>query len=312
MDIRMKDITKIGSYKEISQNLEGFIEETKKLMNKLKEKCMRDERNLTCFNILRKSISVADGLSKFEFMPIEAVGFFTRLAFEINVVTRYIIKSDENLKTFTTEALQDEIDIYKGIISFAESGDPRVAVLQEHIVKCGNIATKHHRTLKRPLLTGKIVDKIGGLEDYNGLYKFYCKYSHATSYSINKSPETTNSLEFFNILIGNAQKYLFNTYKLIDDEVKKQVSTDKYAIVVYEDAIINARIYDGKMKLYDSMFNQLYDGSGNLNTIDSMLLEEEKNSDMQKLIRYIKSDDKLYEKILGTKQDPTVIKYKKI
>ena len=309
MDRRLKDITQIGSNQEISKHLEAFIEKTKELMSELQDKCIRDERNLVYFNILRKNMSVADGLSKFEFMPIEATGFFTRLAFELNVVTRYVIKSDENLRTFTTETISDEIDIYKGIISLADSGDSRVAVLQEHIEKREKIAIKHHRTLKKPLMTGQIVNRIGGLEDYDGLYKFFCKYSHATAYSINMDPESINSLEFFNMLITNAQKYLFNTYKLIDDEMRKQISTDKYAIIVYENTIINARIYDGKMKLYNSEFNELYDGSGNLNMIDNMLLAEEKTIDMQKLIRHIKRDDKLYEKILGTKQNPTVIRY---
>ncbi|KAF2340566.1 DUF5677 domain-containing protein [Flavobacterium tistrianum] len=52
-------------------------------------------------------------------------------------------------------------------------------------------------------------------EEYLGFYKFYSKYVHPTSWSINVDDETKNSNEFKSILLVNNQKYLMDSIERI-------------------------------------------------------------------------------------------------
>lgn len=226
--MQIKDFTKVGSYEDIKNNLLKVEKESEELMKYLRLNLERTERNLVYFNILRKVASLAKGMICFDTVPIEVLGFFARTCFELNLRTRHVIKSDTNLNQFIYELASDELDIYKGIKMMVneETSPSDIATIDQHIQKIYQVVDRHNIVLKDPLSVHKMARDTNQKDEYDTVYRLFCKYSHPTSYSINKDPDAFECMEFLNILIIHAQRFLFDTLGRIANEIKVDASEE--------------------------------------------------------------------------------------
>lgn len=220
--IKMKDIIKIGTMKELKQNIDFMIGQVEALTKEIKNKDVKNEKIIVLNNIAMKLMEYLKCYKTCIEYNMEVVGFLTRNLFELNLVTRFVLIDNKNLKGFISELFIDKIDIYKGAMKLSENlANINYAILVNEVEEIQRKAIEKGYELKKLPNKKDMALKVGVLNEYESFYKFFSKYSHATSFTINGDPNETDSLEFRNILIIQAQKYVGSTFSIIKEELGK-------------------------------------------------------------------------------------------
>ena len=156
--------------------------------------------------------------------PTELLGFITRCLFELNLITRYVLMNEKNLKRFIAQTGEDKIEILEGILKFREdSSEENVKIIEEEINRLKTIKQKYNLTPIKSLPRFKDIAQTVGLEkEYKALYKLFSKYVHPTPYIINGNPEEIHSNEIRNIFLINAQLYAKDTFQRIKEVLRKE------------------------------------------------------------------------------------------
>lgn len=185
----------------------------------------RTERNLVLYNLLGKVRLYLYCLASSLSAPTEQIGFLTRSLFELNLITRYVLMGEENLKRFVSETALDRIQILEGLLELRQDSSKEAEkILEEEIARVKALVKKHCLTLQKPAHINTIAKMVGIEYEYKALYKLFSKYVHPSSYIINASPEEINSNEVRNIFLIQAQIYAGDTFQRI-----KQITTSGVA-----------------------------------------------------------------------------------
>lgn len=220
--IKMKDKIKIGKVEDLKNNIGEMINKVEALSKKIKAKDVKNEKIIVLNNIVVKLIEYLEVYKICIEYNVEILGFITRNLFELNLVTRFILRDDKNLKTFISELLTDRKDICEGFMGLSENrANNSYAILINQVREIEKKANEKGYELKKPTKVFKMAKDVEVLDEYNIFYKFFSKYSHATSFVINADPSEKYSIEYRNILIIQAGKYAGDIVYIIEKELKK-------------------------------------------------------------------------------------------
>ena len=223
---RLRDIVKFGDISEIRNTLESSVSLIDKHMEFVRANLERTERNLVLYNLLAKTRLYLYCLMTSLTGPTELLGFITRSLFELNLITRYVLMNEENLKRFVAQTAEDKIKILEGILEFRkDSSEENAKILEDEINRVKTLKQKHNLTSIKPLPTFRNIARIVGLEkEYKALYKLFSKYVHPTPYIINGSPREIHSNEVRNIFLIHAQLYAGDTFQRIKEVTNGNVA----------------------------------------------------------------------------------------
>jgi len=223
---RLRDMVKFGDLSEINNILKSNISLIDKHLEFIRTNLERTERNLVLYNLLAKTRLYLYCLMKSLNEPTELLGFITRCLFELNLITRYVLMNEENLKRFVAQTGEDKIEILEDILEFREdSSEENVRIIEEEINRLKGLKQKYDLTSIKSLPSFKNIAHIVGLEkEYKALYKLFSKYVHPTPYIINGSSEEIHSNEIRNIFLIYAQLYAGDTFQRIKEETYGNVA----------------------------------------------------------------------------------------
>ena len=223
---RLRDIVKFGDLSEINNILKSKISLIDKHLEFIRTNLERTERNLVLYNLLAKTKLYLYCLMKSLNEPTEQLGFITRSLFELNLITRYVLMNEENLKRFVAQTGEDRIKILEGILEFREdSSKENVKIIEEEINRIKTLKQKYGLTSVKSLPSFKDIAHTVGLgKEYKALYKLFSKYVHPSPYIINGSPEEVHSNEVRNIFLIHAQLYAEDTFQRIKEETYANVA----------------------------------------------------------------------------------------
>lgn len=137
---------------------------------------------------------------------VSILALCTRNIYELNLRINHISENDENLKKWLAESIQDEIDIYEGILQLERVHNKHDHIVQNEISRLKSLADKHSLELKKFSSTGSIASDLNERNEYNAVFKLFSKLVHPTSYLVNKK-QSTETLATFNFLIVHNQLY---------------------------------------------------------------------------------------------------------
>lgn len=219
--IKMKDIIKIGNIEEIKHNFDFMEKEVESLIKEIRKKDVRNKKIIVLNNTAMKLMEYLKLYKTCIEYDMEILGFLTRNLFELDLTVRFVLKNENNLKQFISELFSDRKDIYEGLMSLSENrANNSYAILANQVKEIEEMASDKGYELKRPTKVFKMAEEVDVLSEYKAFYKFYSKYSHPTSFSINGDPNEKDSLEYRNILIVQAQKYLGSIFFIIKRELE--------------------------------------------------------------------------------------------
>ena len=147
---------------------------------------------------------------------LDLVAWAARNAFELNLLVRFVLLSDDNATRFLAESAKDEQQVLEGFLSLsnASTGEARRAV-ERRVAHIDDLAKKHGLQLLKPLQTAKLAGLVGCSEEYEGMFKFMSKYVHPSSWLVNRPSSETQSDVYWNALVVHAQLYAMDAYERI-------------------------------------------------------------------------------------------------
>lgn len=224
---RLRDIVKFGDLSKKSNALRSNISLIDKHLKFIRTNLERTERNLVLYNLLKKTRLYLYCLMTSLDGPTEQLGFITRILFELNLLTRYVLMDEDNLKRFVAQTGDDKIKILEGILEFLQdSSEENAKIIEEEINRIKTLKQKHNLTSIKSLPNFKDIARIVGLEkEYKALYKLFSKYVHPTPYIINGSPEEIHGNEVRNIFLIHAQLYAGDTFQRIKEVIYSNIAT---------------------------------------------------------------------------------------
>lgn len=180
------DIAESGDLSEMTRFIESYVSLIDENLKLILANLDKTERNTVLYNLLLKLRLYLHCLMSSLMGPTEQLGFATRSLFELNLITRYVLMSEENLRRFVAESMVDMIQIFEGLSEAAHiSSKEDVRIYEQEIARSKAFAKKHNLPLKKPNPIRDIA-KVVGLElEYKALYKLFSKCVHPSSYSIN-------------------------------------------------------------------------------------------------------------------------------
>ncbi|MGG22252.1 hypothetical protein ED991_02885, partial [Salmonella enterica] len=220
----LREFVKHDSIKNIQRNLFKIDSNYKRLIHFCSgsKNIERTNKNVALTNIAKgthRSLSLlANNLS--DDYDITLVALCTRNIFELNIRLRSIVKDENSLNTWMSEMVMDENQILDAISTIANDNHAAELELFENKKRLNNsILDKHDlKSVKSPETVKSIAEKVGELEEYAALFKLFSKLLHPTSYLIN-SHSTAGCIDNFNILIVSAQKYAFDLFERLRNEL---------------------------------------------------------------------------------------------
>jgi len=188
------DIVESGNLAEVV----GFIKSNVALIDQhlefIQANLGKAERNFVLYNLLAKVNLYLYCLMSSLSGPIEVIGFISRSLFELSLITRYVLMSEENLIQFVAESAVDKVQLLEGLL---ETGDiaykEDVELIKEEIAKLKTTPEKFNFPSKKPNSIKTIARIVDSELEYKALYKLFSKYVHPSSFSINLGSEALMS-----------------------------------------------------------------------------------------------------------------------
>lgn len=219
MDDSLASKLRMGSQVDVARQLGVIATQFSEVADLIAVRIPRAQQSLALLNLSRRFAHELFRLERLAGEGIDLVAWCTRNAFELNLLVRYVLLSDAMAGAFLGESAKDEQQILEGFATFAngQSSEAR-AVVQSRIEDIGKLASKHGIQLRKPKSTSDIAKEVGCADEYAGLFKFMSKYVHPSSWLVNRKPEDTQSLEYWNVLVIHAQMYALDALRRINEQ----------------------------------------------------------------------------------------------
>lgn len=223
-DMKLGDIVSIGTNKDVGHNLKHMEGAFLSICNWIRSNSPRNERNVTLFNLLASSAQYLGVASTSLESHVSILALATRSLYEINLRTRSVILSEENMRQWHSEAVTDKIQILEGLEGLLEletvnDMTTQRAILRAEVERLSALPEKYKLpTVKKPLDAGVIANDLGLSREHKSLFKLITKLVHPSSYLTNDYGNAASS-ETKSILQIHAQLYAWDTFSRICDVV---------------------------------------------------------------------------------------------
>lgn len=220
-DKKLGDIVCIGTNKDVGHNLKQMEGEFLSICDWIRSNSPRNERNVTLFNLLASSAQYLGVASASLESHVSILALATRSLYEINLRTRSVILSEENMRQWHSEAVTDKIQVLEGLLELDTVNDMTTqrATLRAEVERLTAIREKYKLpTVNKPLDAGVIANDLGLSREHKSLFKLITKLVHPSSHLTNDYSNAASS-ETKSILQIHAQLYAWDTFSRICDAV---------------------------------------------------------------------------------------------
>jgi hypothetical protein len=204
----------MGSWAELRDAVGGACVRYDQLGQAIRAKCSRTERNLVLFNLCaRSSIELTRIHQALDDSP-DLIALPARNLFELNIIVRYVLTSDENLARWVAEVATDERAILEGILKLSQGDSPEAErPLRERLTQIDATLKRQGKSARPTQQVSALATAVNLKMEYDAFFKLYSKYVHPSSWFVNSPPERLD--EWKSILALQAQLYAADTFARI-------------------------------------------------------------------------------------------------
>lgn len=209
--MRMKDVTKTGSWADLRVALDGFCDRYDQMLELIRSSRGRTDRHLVLFNLCARNHQELDRLRRSLDEPSEVLAWVARNLFELNLIIRFILISNENLQRWMGEMAGDEKDILQGVLGLSDGSSKSLeAPLQDRIAAIDGLLKRHGLQAYKPLNTRQLAESVNLVSEYLAFFKLYSKYVHPSSWLLNAAPSRRE--EWKGVFAMQAQLYAGDSF----------------------------------------------------------------------------------------------------
>ncbi|ETK24515.1 DUF5677 domain-containing protein [Pseudomonas sp. FH1] len=220
-NLPIKDYVTSGSEGDLKLALENLQDKIALMMDWVDANCIRNDESIALLNLLSANSQCANIFHTSIGNHISILALATRNLYELNLTTRSIIKSKENLNNWNSEAITDKIQVLEGILSIHTASDlpQQRKILTTEINRLKDLRKKYELPeIKTPASAGQVAKDLESTDEHKSLYKLFSKIVHPSSYLVNDHKNSA-SIETIMILQIQGQIYIHDTLSKISEHL---------------------------------------------------------------------------------------------
>lgn len=232
---KVGEITREGTPDEIKAHLEAIHEQMKQVGAAIRT-TGKNDYTLVLHNTTAMAAKQVYRLSTWLNAEHDMIAWAARNLLELDLLLRYALSSDENLKRLLADFFLDAIEINKGFMGLGEN-HPQNALYQQAIEAHYQEAARGGLTLeKTPVRTHELA-KLFDLEaEYRAFHKVNSKYVHPTSWRLIGPTEMTNTIDIKNVFLAQAQLYALHILSVVCERTEVP-QTVPWQVIVLPDPL---------------------------------------------------------------------------
>jgi len=220
-DNALRDYVQTGTVEDLKNTLVGMEQHFMSVRDWVEENTRRTEESVTLLNLLSSSAEYLRVTVASIEGHISVLALAVRSIYELNLRTRSIASSTENMKLWHSEAVTDKFQMLEGLLQLntIHSMDAQRKVLREEIDRLKELRDKYNLPgVKNPAGAARIAANVGQSDEHKGLFKLFSKLVHPSSYLVNDYKNAASE-EVRGILQIHAQLYAWDTFSRVCDSL---------------------------------------------------------------------------------------------
>lgn len=199
----------------LQTELREKAERIERLAKHISSKNARQTDHVNVYNLLLAIKFELLRLSENAGTSIQYIAFGAKSIFEIHLILRFILQSEENLHAWISRRIYDEIEIKEGVLEIGKSSPEEGAKIKTRISEMRATAEKHGFVDKLLPALAEIARTIGLEKEFHSFYKIYSKFNYPSSWRINESNEFFERSEYRAVLLERLFYYFEESLSLI-------------------------------------------------------------------------------------------------
>lgn len=130
---------------DIPNHVRGLANRCREVAKTIRDNNERTDRRLVFENFCLYAARELEHVADFVFSDVAGLAWATRNLFELNLIVRHVLASEENVRLWLGQSLSDERDFLEGVLSTStESNAPGPkGVLEDRLKALGATAERH-------------------------------------------------------------------------------------------------------------------------------------------------------------------------
>ena len=209
----------VRPWPEVGSHISVLASTLDSLLATIQHRFERNNRNLALFSLGYKALQEVRRVVTHLEDEIEQLAWSVRNLHEIDLILRYVLQSEANLKHWVGQMLADEKEIVEGFLVLEDVISSEQSIqFKERLKRLEEVCARLGLTMQRPWRIDQLAKATNRQKEYRNLYKFYSKFVHPSSWLVNGRKERTGSVMYRNLLVVLSQALTRRIYGLLAEE----------------------------------------------------------------------------------------------
>lgn len=219
MEKKVGDITKEGTQADIEAHLKAILAQLEHVTAEIRRSRQKNDYTLILHNTTAMAALQVSRLSRWLNEQHDMIAWVARNLLELNLLLRYALASEDNLKRLMADYIVDTMQIDKGFMGL--NNDPaHQEPYQQRIKYHQDYAVQNGLALEKMAVKPSDIAKgIGMKAEYDAFFKINSKYVHPTSWRLIGSPTATATLDVKNVFLAQAQLYALDILNRVSTSI---------------------------------------------------------------------------------------------
>jgi Family of unknown function (DUF5677) len=216
---RLTDLAVPVDREAVPAHLARLAERCGSVAQRIRESAVRSDRSLAFENFCHYAAGELRHVSNFYPTDVAGLAWASRNLFELNLIVRHVLGSEENLWLWLGQSLNDEREFVEGVLSLPVESElvEHRRTLEKRIASLTEMAERHSLKFSKPFRMRDLAQHFGQLDEYSSLFKLFSKYVHPSSLVINAYARRTPEDGWLNIFLIKSQFYAGDTIGRISE-----------------------------------------------------------------------------------------------
>ncbi|TIL86906.1 MAG: hypothetical protein E5Y73_26400 [Mesorhizobium sp.] len=184
----LRDYVVIGTQAEVDKAISDLVLHLGEVKTWINNNIPRTDRRVVMINFITSICEYLNMASLIGNGHVSILALATRSVYEIHLKVRLVVRSEDELKRWMSEALADKIQTLEGLLSLNTNRkmERERAQLRSEVDRLKNLADKYKLPeIKTPAIAASMAADLGSTSEHKALFKMFSKLVHPSSYLIN-------------------------------------------------------------------------------------------------------------------------------
>lgn len=193
----------------VPAHLESLAKRADSLAERVRQLTPQTDRTVALANFCAFGARELRHVAQFYPHDVAGLAWAARNLFESSLIVRYVLSSDDALRSWLGQALNDEKEFIEGVLAQSNPEElPHASnALNTRLKTLQTLAAKYGLEYSKPFRMQRLAEKLGEENEYDSLFKLFSKYVHPSSVYLNKWAHAVPDEAWLDVFLVKSQLY---------------------------------------------------------------------------------------------------------